>query len=211
MLMAPPNILNIMEKFQQPLLKAVIPGRAGRIPTRRMLHLAKKKVLTFLQKEEKKEKKEREKMMKRVGNGKESMKSSTSFSSYPLSSELASDVVRAFQIASGERVLRFDWDFAKERERVKKAKFDRKREIDQWDECLAMTCGETNSLSEIFICGQKKMTQRALNSILCHESLHNLARRARRGNPFLAEDTEHMAMALLGDPQLVHEPSLAQT
>ena len=95
--------------------EAVIPGRAGRIPTRRMLHLAKKKVLTFLQKEEKKEKKEREKMMKRVGNGKESMKSSTSFSSYPLSSELASDVVRAFQIASGERVLRFDWDFAKER------------------------------------------------------------------------------------------------
>eukprot|EP00913_Durusdinium_trenchii_P015924 g14965.t1 len=37
-----------MEKFQQPLLKAVIPGRAGRIPTRRMLHLAKKKVLTPL-------------------------------------------------------------------------------------------------------------------------------------------------------------------
>lgn len=55
------------------------------------------------------------------------------------------------------------------------------------------------------------MTQRALNSVLCHEALHNLARRTGRpGNPFLAEDTEHMAMALLGDPQLVHEPSLMQ-
>ena len=49
------------------------------------------------------------------------------------------------------------------------------------------------------------MTQRALTSVLCHEALHNLARRQRVGNPFLAEDTEHIAMALLGDPQLVHD------
>ena len=49
------------------------------------------------------------------------------------------------------------------------------------------------------------MTQRALTSVLCHEALHNLARRVRVGNPFLAEDTEHIAMALLGDPQLVHD------
>ena len=53
------------------------------------------------------------------------------------------------------------------------------------------------------------MTQRALTSVLCHEALHNLCRRhGRPGNPFLAEDTEHMAMALLGDPQLVHETRL---
>ena len=71
-----------------------------------------------------------------------------------------------------------------------------------------MNSGDSNSSSEIFICGSKYMTQKALTSILCHEALHNLAKRTRRGNPFLKEDTEHVAMALLGDPQLVHEPSL---
>ena len=152
----------------------MIPGRSGRIPTKSMLQLAKKKVLNFLSREEIKER------------------------------EGSSDLVRAFQIASGEIFLRFDWSFA--RDRVKHASFDRKRKVDKWDECLAMTSGDTNATSEIFICGTKFMTQRALNSILCHESLHNLARRTRRGNPYLAEDTEHMAMALLGDPQLVHEP-----
>ncbi|CAJ1426550.1 unnamed protein product [Effrenium voratum] len=114
----------------------------------------------------------------------------------------SSAVVKAFCIASGEE-LRFHWDFA--RERLSRARFDRHRKIDKWDECLAMTSGQSNATAEIFICGTKRMTQRALNSVLCHEALHNFARRTRRGNPFLAEDTEHMAMALLGDPQLVHD------
>ena len=160
-------------------VEAKIPGRSGRIPTKDMLQIAKKKVLNFLEREEAKEAK-----------------------------DSTSDLIRAFQLASGELMLRFDWSFAKQR--VKYASFDRKRKVDKWDECLAMTSGDSNATSEIFICGTKFMTQRALNSVLCHEALHNLARRTRKGNPFLAEDTEHMAMALLGDPQLVHEPSLIE-
>lgn len=178
-LLTPSHVLNVMQKFKQPLLKAKIPGRSGRIPTKDMLQIAKKKVLSFLEREEAKEAK-----------------------------DSTSDLIRAFQLASGELVLRFDWSFAKQR--VKYASFDRKRKVDKWDECLAMTSGDSNATSEIFICGTKFMTQRALNSVLCHEALHNLARRTRKGNPFLAEDTEHMAMALLGDPQLVHEPSLIE-
>ena len=165
--------------FQFFSVEAKIPGRSGRIPTKDMLQIAKKKVLSFLEREEAKEAK-----------------------------DSTSDLIRAFQLASGELVLRFDWSFAKQR--VKYASFDRKRKVDKWDECLAMTSGDSNATSEIFICGTKFMTQRALNSVLCHEALHNLARRTRKGNPFLAEDTEHMAMALLGDPQLVHEPSLIE-
>lgn len=179
-LMTPAHVFVVMQKFKQPLLKALIPGKSGRLPTNGMLQAAKKKVLTFLKREEAKEAK-----------------------------ESTSDLVRAFQLASGEVSLRFDWSFAKQR--VKKASFDRQRKVDKWDECLAMTSGDTNATSEIFICGTKFMTQRALTSVLCHEALHNLARRhGRPGNPFLAEDTEHIAMALLGDPQLVHEPSLIE-
>eukprot|EP00437_Effrenium_voratum_P040232 CAMPEP_0181475908 /NCGR_PEP_ID=MMETSP1110-20121109/41433_1 /TAXON_ID=174948 /ORGANISM="Symbiodinium sp., Strain CCMP421" /LENGTH=232 /DNA_ID=CAMNT_0023601173 /DNA_START=82 /DNA_END=780 /DNA_ORIENTATION=- len=118
-----------------------------------------------------------------------------------------SKVVKAFQLASGEPSLRFDWQFAEEKAR--NASLDRCQKVDQWSECFAMTSGHSNLTSEIFLCGTKKLTQKALNSLLCHESLHNLARRNMRpGNPFFAEDTEHMAMALLGDPQLVHEENL---
>ncbi|CAE8628004.1 unnamed protein product, partial [Polarella glacialis] len=117
-----------------------------------------------------------------------------------------SDVVRAFYLVSGENHLRFDWQAAMGR--VRRAKFDRRREIDDWEDCLAMTSGESNALSEIYVCGTKRVTQRALTSLLCHEGLHNLARRTRPGNPFFSEELEHMAMALIGDPQLVHQSSL---
>jgi len=110
-------------------------------------------------------------------------------------------VVKAFYLASGEASLRFDWEGAQGR--VHRARLDRRRSIDKWDECLAMTSGDTNSECEIYVCGTKPVTIRALTSLVCHEALHNLARRVRAGNCFLAEDTEHMAMALLGDPQLV--------
>ena len=78
-----------------------------------------------------------------------------------------SKVVKAFQLATGEPSLRFDWDFAQQKTRH--ASLDRKREIDAWSECFAMTSGSSNLQSEIFVCGTKKLTQRALNSLLCHE------------------------------------------
>lgn len=115
----------------------------------------------------------------------------------------SSEVVRAFYLASGEQLLRFDWDFAAEK--VRRARLDRRNSIDSWQECLAMTSGDSNALSEIYVCGTRRLTQRALSSLICHESLHNLARRVRPGNPFLSEELEHVAMALIGDPQLVHE------
>jgi len=114
-----------------------------------------------------------------------------------------SDVARAFYAATGEARLRFDWPSAMGR--IRRASFDNKCRVDAWTDCLAMTSGATYATSEIYICGTKHVTQRALTSLLCHEGLHNLARRVRPGNTYLSEDLEHIAMALLGDPQLVHQ------
>jgi len=113
-----------------------------------------------------------------------------------------SHVAKAFYVASGEKKLRFDWPIAMAR--IKRASFDMHQEIDDWEECFAMGSGETNSTIEIYVCGTKAITLSALTSVLCHEGLHNMARRVRPGNSYLAEDMEHIAMALLGDPQLVH-------
>lgn len=111
-----------------------------------------------------------------------------------------SHVSKAFYLASKETDLEFAWDWA--RKRVRRAKLDSRGKIDSWKDCLAMVSGDSNTKSEIYICGTRKVTQAALTSLICHEGLHNLARRKRRGNPFLGEDTEHIAMALIGDPQL---------
>ena len=101
--------------------------------------------------------------------------------------------------------MRFDWPAAMAR--VRRACFDYRQEIDLWTECFAMSSGDSNALSEIYVCGTKKVTLRALTSLICHEGMHNFARRVRPGNSFLSEDTEHIAMALIGDPQLVHDAS----
>ena len=163
------EIFCVMQRWAEPILKARIPGKAVRRPTKAMLEKAKKEVLRFLARE------------KSLGE--------------------ESPVVKAFLLATAEPALRFDWDFAQQRTRH--ASLDRKREINEWSDCFAMTNGPSHLRSEIFISGTKKLTQRALTSLLCHESLHNLARRVQRpGNPLIAEQTEHMAMALLGDPQL---------
>jgi hypothetical protein len=114
-----------------------------------------------------------------------------------------SAVAKAFRFVTGEHSLRIDWGSAKSR--VHRARLDRRQKIDEWNECLAMQSGQSNSTTEIWVCGTRRLTLRALTSLLCHEGLHNMARRTRRGNSFLSEDLEHMAMALLGDPQLVHE------
>jgi len=164
-----------MRRWRKLILKAAIPGRATRLPTKAMLEEAKKTVLRFYRSEE------------ALGD--------------------RSDVVKAFLLASNERSLRFDWERA--RARVQNARLDLKGNVDSWDECLAVSAGDTNSLTEIFVCGTKKVTLKALTSLVCHEGLHNLALRRRRGNPYLSEDTEHQAMALLGDPQLVEGEGLA--
>jgi len=111
-----------------------------------------------------------------------------------------SHVAKAFHLASREGKLSFEW--ARARQRVRRAKLDSRGKIDAWKDCLAMVSGERNSTSEIYVCGTRKVTLEALTSLICHECLHNLARRTRRGNPFLGEDMEHIAMALIGDPQL---------
>merc|ERR1719253_909031 len=112
----------------------------------------------------------------------------------------SSHVCKAFRLASRESELNFAWDWAKQR--VRRAKLDCRREIDSWEDCLAMVSGDSNTKSEIYVCGTRRVTLAALTSLICHESLHNLARRKRRGNPFIGEDMEHIAMALIGDPQL---------
>jgi len=111
-----------------------------------------------------------------------------------------SHIVHAFKLVTGEQNLRFAWDDAKRR--VDRARLDHRKKIDSWDECLAMQSGTSNATSEIYVCGTRKITLQAMTSLICHEALHNLARRTRPGNPYLSEDLEHLAMALLGDPQL---------
>lgn len=118
-----------------------------------------------------------------------------------------SHVVQAFYLASRESSLKFDWSLAKER--VRRAKLDSTGAIDSWKGCFAMVTGESNAKSEIYVCGTRKLTLRSLTSLICHESLHNLAKRTRSGNPWLGEETEHLAMAFIGDPQLVDTATLA--
>jgi len=165
----PGVLLDLMRRWEKPILKAKIPGYAGRRPSECMLAAAKRRVLRFYAHEA------------ALGD--------------------RSDVAKAFRLASGEQKLRLDWDVAMER--VQRARYDHHQEIDLWDECIAMTSGESNLSCDIFVCGTKKITLRALTSVVCHEGLHNLARRTRPGNTFLSEDIEHMAMALVGDPQLI--------
>jgi len=114
-----------------------------------------------------------------------------------------SHVYEAFLLASGEDDLMLEWGFAKQR--VRRAKLDCRGRFSCWKDCFAMVNGPSQATTEMFICGTRKLTLRALTSLICHEALHNLARRRRRGNPFISEEKEHVAMALLGDPQLVEK------
>jgi hypothetical protein len=111
-----------------------------------------------------------------------------------------SAVRHAFMLASGEEELNFDWEAAKER--VRGATYDRRCKVDKWEDCLAMSHGDSQGEVEIGICGHRPMTQQALTALLCHEGLHNMARRTRPGQKYLSTEIEHLAMALMGDPQL---------
>lgn len=111
-----------------------------------------------------------------------------------------SAVYHAFMLASREEKLTFDWEIAKER--VRGAKYDRNKKVDKWEDCLAMSHGESQGEVEIGVCGHKPMTLKALTALICHEGLHNMARRTRPGQKYLSAEIEHVAMALMGDPQL---------
>lgn len=165
---SPVTVRRLMRRWGKLILKVPIPGKAGRVPTKRMLSDAKRDVLLFYDAEE------------ALGE--------------------RSAVVKAFYMASHERELRFDW--AKARQRVQDASLDFWDKVHNWDECLAMSSGPNNNSCNIYVCGTRPVTQQALTSLVCHEGLHNLAKRVRAGNPFLAEEREHVAMALIGDPQL---------
>lgn len=109
-------------------------------------------------------------------------------------------VYKAFLIASEEKELVFDWD--KSIRRVKEAFYDKKYQIDDWEDVYAMACGPTRSHIRIVVCGSRPLTCTALTALLCHEGMHCLAKRTRPGQVFLSDDIEHVAMALLGDPQI---------
>merc|ERR1719399_1844979 len=109
-----------------------------------------------------------------------------------------SAIVHAMTLASNEEELTFDWEAAKRR--VKGAKYDRNKKVDKWEDCLAMSHGDSQGEVEIGVCGHKPMTQGALTALLCHEGLHNMARRKRPGQKYLSAEIEHVAMALMGDP-----------
>jgi hypothetical protein len=111
-----------------------------------------------------------------------------------------SAVYHAFMLASREEKLTFDWEIAKER--VRGATYDRNRKVDKWEDCLAMSHGDSQGEVEIGVCGHKPMTLKALTALICHEGLHNMARRTRPGQKYLSAEIEHVAMALMGDPQL---------
>lgn len=109
-------------------------------------------------------------------------------------------VYKAFLIASKEKELDFYWD--KAIQRVEEAYYDKKHEIDDWEDVYAMTNGDTRSDIELVVCGTRPLTLPALTALICHEGMHCLARRTRPGQVFLSDDIEHVAMALLGDPQI---------
>jgi len=111
-----------------------------------------------------------------------------------------SRVYQAFRLASGEKELAFYWD--KGIKRVKEAYYDKKYEIDNWDDVYAMTNGDTLADIELVVCGTRPLTLKALTALVCHEGMHCLAQRKRRGQVYLSDDIEHVAMALLGDPQI---------
>jgi hypothetical protein len=111
-----------------------------------------------------------------------------------------SAIYQSFMIASAEKELSFDWNAA--RRRVSQAKFDVKKQVDKWEDCLAMSHGDSQGEVEIAVCGTKPMTITALTALLCHEGLHNFAKRTRPGQRYLSAEIEHVAMALMGDPQL---------
>lgn len=91
-------------------------------------------------------------------------------------------------------VLTFDYNWMKEL--VQKAQFGKPNPRMGFD----VDDAAYNDNTIIVINSTIPRVQKEISIILMHECLHNTVERACcRGNPNLSEETEHMAMALLGD------------
>jgi len=98
---------------------------------------------------------------------------------------------RAWFEASGENRLMFN--FADMRENVINAKFGLKDLEPNED------FGHNDGL-QVILNKNTPMNQVELEKLLLHESMHHNVTRARQGNPALNDDIDHLALALLGDP-----------
>lgn len=107
-------------------------------------------------------------------------------------------VEKAFKLATKEPHL--DFDFESAMKRVEKSKLSLGHRSDFRD-AMALTLDHPGY--PILLDGGFPLTTKAMVSLLFHEALHCfVTRRGRPGNPRLSEDTEHVAMMLLGDKDM---------
>lgn len=105
-----------------------------------------------------------------------------------------SGLERMFYLATKEPDLVVDWDMM--RRLVKEAKLMKFTGADAHD----MGYMDPN-INRIKINSNHKMTMYDIKVTLMHEVMHNTVKRyGRPGNPEISEATEHLAMALCGDP-----------
>lgn len=105
-----------------------------------------------------------------------------------------SGMERMFYLATGERDLAVDFDMM--RKMVREAKLARFRGDDFPD----MGYMDPN-INRIKINSGHRMTMYDIKVTLMHEVMHGTIKRSGRpGNPEISEVTEHLAMALCGDP-----------
>jgi len=117
-----------------------------------------------------------------------------------------SGMERMFYLATGERDLHVD--FAMMRKMVREVKLMKFTGDDRHD----MGYMDPN-INRIKINSGHKMTMYDIKVTLMHEVMHGTIKRSGRpGNPEISEATEHLAMALIGDPDeftvLLEEPKL---
>jgi len=120
-----------------------------------------------------------------------------------------SGMERMFYLATGERDLHVD--FAMMRKMVREVKLMKFTGDDRHD----MGYMDPN-INRIKINSGHKMTMYDIKVTLMHEVMHGTIKRVGRpGNPEISEATEHLAMALIGDPDeftvLLEEPKLCAT
>jgi len=105
-----------------------------------------------------------------------------------------SNLEQAFLDATGETNLTFDYESMKKL--IRNARFGDASQ----QECFASDDDAFNDNVEIILNRKRSFVEREIACTLLHECLHNTVFRCGKpGNPWLSEQTEHTAMALLGD------------